>query len=313
MLAALAAFLLAAAPDSTQAASTAIAQPSASRDSASPALPVDSTPKPPADSARAAAVPPPAEPPRAPAGPVGPVGPVGPIGPVISVPAPASGRMVFGPQGAEISIDTTTDLKGGGPSTTAGMGLSLLLPGAGHRYVGHPEASAFYHAIDLLGWTALFVSWQAGRSALSSAAEIANRYAGASLGSSPDENLLSAMRNFRSRRPVGGRHDSYDEAQILSGRSSTNQFPDDASHDWDWGATDNPDNNAHLRAFENQYRKWRTSQVALYSAAGTLVALRLVAAMDVLRLQRSSALRAGITLDTSPTPDGVKALISCNF
>lgn len=219
--------------------------------------------------------------------------------------------LTFGPQGAEVSIDTASGSKG--PSTWSAVGLSLLLPGLGHSHAGYGGSAPFYHAVDLLGWTALLVSWQSSRTALSSAAEIANRYAGASLGSTPDQNLLSAMRNFRSRRPVAGRHDSYDEAQILSGRSTTNQFADDASHDWDWGATDNPDNNAHLRAFENQYRRWRTAQVAMYSATGTLVVLRLAATMDILRLQRASAVRAGLSLETSPSADGASARISWNF
>lgn len=238
---------------------------------------------------------------------------IAPPAPLVAVPPPtAVGPVVFGPQGAEVVLDTSVRATRG-PSTWGAVGLSLLLPGSGHRYAGAAGSAPWYHAADLVGWAALFVAWRSGRSALSSAAEIANRYAGASLGSSPDEELLSAMRNFRSRRPVAGRHDSYDESQILSGRSTTYQFADDASHDWDWGATDNPDNNAHLRAFENQYRKWRTSQVALYASAGSLALLRLAATMDVLRIQRSSAARAGIVVEGTPTPDGVRGCLSWNF
>lgn len=253
-------------------------------------------------------------------GPTAPVAPPAPVAPGPMVVPPPPGPVLpfgpvrsstFGPTGAVVELDTSTS--DGRPSTAAAVGLSLLLPGAGHRYAGFKGTEPFYHAVDLLGWTALFVSWQTGRSALSNAAEIANRYAGASLGSSPDAALLSAMRNYRSRRPVGGRHDSYDEAQVLSGRSTTSEFSDDAGHDWDWGATDNPDNNAHLRAFESQYRKWRASQVALYSAAGTLAVLRLVAAMDILRLQRSSISNSGISMEATPSPDGVQAALSWKF
>lgn len=254
-------------------------------------------------------------PPLSAPGPIGPViipGPVRP-GPVVRPgPLAAPSTIVsFGPTGAIISVDTAAAANG--PSTAAAVGLSILLPGTGHSWIGLGDRAPAYHALDLLGWAALFVSWQTGRTALSSAAEIANRYAGASLGSSPDPTLLSAMRSYRSRRPEGGRHGSYDEALVLSGKSTTSQFPDDASHDWDWGSTENPDNNAHLRAFENQYRRWRTTQVAMYYSMGSLAVLRLVAAMDVIRLQRASAARAGVALDVGPTAGGMDARVSWTF
>ena len=309
MLAGFLALVLAAAADSTTAPTDTIQVPK-------PAASVpDSVIAPPSDSAKrttdsvptSKSVAPVAVPGPVPSGPIivppPPPGPALPFGPVRS--------SSFGPAGAVVELDTSSS--SGRPSTAAAVGLSLLLPGAGHRYAGFKGTEPFYHAADLLGWTALFVSWQTGRSSMSNAAEIANRYAGASLGSSPDAALLSAMRNYRSRRPVAGRHDSYDEAQVLSGRATTTEFSDDAGHDWDWGATDNPDNNAHLRQFESQYRKWRASQVALYSAAGTLAVLRLAAAMDILRLQRSSISNAGISMEASPSPDGVQAALSWNF
>ena len=247
--------------------------------------------------------------------PVGPVSAPGPVqpGPVVR-PGPVvvpSSTVSFGPSGAIITVDTASTAHG--PSTLAAVGLSLLLPGAGHSWIGSSSSAPAYHALDLLGWAALFISWQYGNTALSSAAEIANRYAGASLGSSPDPSLLSAMRSYRSRRPEGGRHGSYDEALVLSGKSTNSQFPDDASHDWDWGSNENPDNNAHLRAFDDQYQRWRTSQVTLYYAVGTLAALRLVAALDVIRLQRASAARAGVALDIGPTLGGMDARISWAF
>jgi len=257
----------------------------------------------------------------APAGPVPPVGPVGPIGapgPVPQGPVLRPGPVVvpsstvsFGPSGAIVTVDTSSGPHG--PSTLAAVGLSLLLPGAGHSWIGSSSSAPAYHALDLLGWAALFISWQYGNAALSSAAELANRYAGASLGSNPDPSLLSAMRSYRSRRPEGGRHGSYDEALVLSGKSTTSQFPDDASHDWDWGSNENPDNNAHLRAFDNQYQRWRTSQVTLYYTVGTLAALRLVAALDVIRLQRASAAKAGVALEIGPTLGGMDARISWAF
>jgi len=274
-----------------------------------PMVPVVAVPVPPAPVSAPGPVP----------GPVAAPGPTTAPGPVPAPgPAPARGPIVvpstsiaFGPTGAIITVDTTSSSKG--PSTLSAVGLSLILPGAGHTWAGYGGRAPAYHALDLLGWAALFISWQYGNGALASAAEIADRYAGASLGSSPDPALLSLMRSYRSRRPVGGRQDSYDQAQILSGLSTTAQFPDDAAHGWDWGSPENPANNLHLQEFENQYRRWRASQVALYSAAGTLVVLRLVAALDVLRLEKSSAAKAGVAMEIGPTADGVDARVSWKF
>jgi len=216
----------------------------------------------------------------------------------------------FGPTGGSLASTDSTVLH---RSTASAMGLSLLLPGMGHRWIGRSSRAPVYHALDLLGLTAVVVSWQMGSRSLESATEIANRHASSSLGSDPDRDLLTAMRNYRSRRPQAGRHDSYDEAMLLSGKSTTWQFPDDDAHDWDWGSRENPENDAHLRSFESQLRTWRASQVALYSAAGTLVVLRLAAALDVLRLNRSSAARAGIALETNPIPGGMESKMAVNF
>lgn len=240
------------------------------------------------------------------AGPKGPAGPTPVSGPgPLVVPGPT-----YGPTGEAAQPADSATLR---RSTAGAMGLSLLLPGMGHRWIGRSKRAPIYHALDLLGVTALVVSWQMGNRSLESATEIANRNAGSSLGSDPDPDLLSAMRNYRSRRPQAGRHDSYDEAMLLSGKSTTWQFPDDASHDWDWGSRENPENDAHIRSFESQLRTWRASNLALYSAAGTLVVLRVVSALDVLRLNRSSAARAGIAFETNPIPSGMESKLAVNF
>ena len=252
----------------------------------------------------------------APPGPVGPVvGPVqvpaassfGPVGPV----GPVAGPVTMGPT-TMVGIDTSGSGTSG-RSTVAAVGLSLLVPGWGHRYLGYSSRSTAYFATDLVGWVALFGAWMTGKAAVTNAAEIANRYAGAQLGSNPNEDLLSAMRAYRSRRQTGGRHDSYNEAMILSDQSPESRFPDNDANNWDWGSRENPDNDSHIRSFENQLRLWRGTRVALYSTAGALAVVRVVAAMDVLRLTRSAASRAGISLDTHPLPGGMDATLAVNF
>jgi hypothetical protein len=253
-------------------------------------------------------------------------------GPAVVVPVPAPGPVVgpvqvpppstFGPVGSAgpVAMGPTTmvgiDTAGSGTSgrsTVAAMGLSMLVPGWGHRYLGYSTRSTAYFATDLVGWVTLFGAWMTGKAAITNAAEIANRYAGAQLGADPDEDLLSAMRTYRSRRQVGGRHDSYNEAMVLSDKDPESQFADDDAHNWDWGSRENSENDVHIRSFENQLRLWRGTRVALYSTAGVLAVVRVVAAMDVLRLNRSAASRAGISLDTRPLPGGMDATLAVNF
>jgi hypothetical protein len=249
-------------------------------------------------------------------------GPVGPVVGPVQIPAASAFGPVgpVGPVAGPVTMGTTTmvgiDTSGSGTSgrsTVAAVGLSLLVPGWGHRYLGYTSRSTAYFATDLVGWVALFGAWMTGKAAVTNAAEIANRYAGAQLGTDPNENLLSVMRTYRSRRQTGGRHDSYNEAMILSDQNPESQFPDDDAHNWDWGSRENPDNDAHIRSFENQLRLWRGTRVALYSTAGALAVVRVVAAMDVLRLTRSAASRAGISLDTRPLPGGMDATLAVNF
>jgi len=246
--------------------------------------------------------------PPPPAGPVGPVGfsgPMGPVGPVSSTTTTIGPSMI-------VQIDTA----GSGTSarsTPKAMGLSLLVPGWGHRYLGYKSRATPYFAADLVGWVALFGAYVTGRSALSNAAELANRYAGAQLGSDPDPSLLAAMRTYRSRRQLAGRNDSYNQTMVLSGKDPEFEFPDDDAHNWDWGTREYAGSDEHIRSFESQIRLWRGTQVAMYYTGGALVLARLVAAMDVLRLNRSAASRAGIALETRPLPGGMDATLAVNF
>lgn len=198
-------------------------------------------------------------------------------------------------------------------STWAAVGLTLVLPGAGHRYLGHNTGAAIWMTGDLVMWSVLAVAWQMGSLYVEDAAEIANRYAGASLGSDPEINFLETMRDWRSRRPVAGRRDSYDEALVQQGLAADSRYPEDAAHDWDWGSPENPENNAHIASFEDALKGYRTSRIALTYAAGALLVSRAVAVADILRIRRKSASRAGIQALVVPRLDGAQALLACRF
>lgn len=198
-------------------------------------------------------------------------------------------------------------------STWTAVGLTMLLPGSGHRYLGHKTGAAIWMTTDLMLWGGLAVSWQMGRMYVQDATEIANRYAGATLGSDPDIALLETMRDWRSRRPVSGRHDSYDEAMIQQGLPVDSRYPSDAAHDWDWGSPENPENNRHIADFEDALKGYRTSRIALTYAAGGLLVSRAIAVADIIRIRRKSASRAGIHALVVPRFDGFQGMLACRF
>lgn len=247
--------------------------------------------------------------------------PAAPMAPVAKPPAGAfaigeradTTRTVRGPvRQIAIGLDTAGSSRDH-RSTWAAVGLTLLLPGSGHRYLGHRTGAAVWMTTDLLLWSGVAVSWQMGRLYIQDATEIANRHAGASLGSDPDIELLETMRDWRSRRPVGGRRDSYDEALIQQGLPTDSRFPQDAAHDWDWGSPENPENNRHIASFEDALKGYRTSRIALTYAAGGLLVSRAIAVADILRIRRKSASRAGIHALVIPRFDGAQGIVAYRF
>jgi hypothetical protein len=145
------------------------------------------------------------------------------------------------------------------------------------------------------------------------ATEIANRHAGANLDSDADPAFLEVVRDWRSRRPVQGRRDSYDEALLQQGLATDARFPSDEAHDWDWGSPENPENNRNIGRFEDALKGYRTSRVVLSYAAGALLLSRTVAVADILRIRRKSASRAGLQAAVVPGPDGGMAVLSLRF
>lgn len=249
---------------------------------------------------------------------------VAPVAPVVPMAKSSAGAFALGERAdtakavrgpvRQISIGLdTTGASRDHRSTWAAVGLTLVLPGSGHRYLGHKTGAAVWMTTDLLLWSGLAVSWQMGKLYIQDATEIANRYAGASLGSDPDIELLETMRDWRSRRPVGGRRDSYDEALVQQGLPTDSRFPQDAAHDWDWGSPENPENNRHIASFEDALKGYRTSRIALTYAAGGLLVSRAIAVADILRIRRKSASRAGIHALVIPRFDGAQGILACQF
>ena len=228
------------------------------------------------------------------------------------VPAPVAPKPASTFRTIAIGMDTTGRSRTGRSTWTA-VGLTMLLPGAGHRYLGHKTGAAVWMATDLVNWSALLVAARMGSLYLEDATEIANRHAGASLDADADPAFLEVMRDWRSRRPVQGRRDSYDEALLQQGLATDVRFPNDDAHDWDWGSPENPENNRNIGRFEDALKGYRTSRVVLSYAAGALLLSRTVAVADILRIRRKSASRAGLRAMVVPGPDGGTALLSVRF
>lgn len=251
---------------------------------------------------------------------------VSPVVPALSVPAahaspPAfvvterrdtTRRVVAPVHTIAIAVDTVGASRND-RSTWAAVGLTLVLPGAGHRYLGHKTGAAVWMTADLVMWSALAVAWQMGDLYIEDAAQIANRHAGAALGSDPEIAFLETMRDWRSRRPVAGRRDSYDEAMLQQGLAPNWRFPEDAAHDWDWGSPEDPENNKHIAEFEDALKGYRASRIALTYSAGALLLSRAIAVADILRIRRKSASRAGVQALVVPRLGGGQALLACRF
>lgn len=228
------------------------------------------------------------------------------VAPVLSPPSGTRSRTIA------IGLDTAGAGRSG-RSTWAAVGLTLLLPGSGHRYLGHPRLAGVWMGMDLVTWSVLYGAWRTGALHLEDAAEIANRHAAARISSDPDPAFLEVVRDWRSRRPVSGRRDSYDEALLQQGLAPDSRFPEDAEHDWDWGTAEDPENNRHIAQFEDALKGWRTSRIVLNYAAGALLLSRAVAIADILRIQRASAARAGLQAHVIPLPDGGRAVVALRF
>jgi hypothetical protein len=211
-----------------------------------------------------------------------------------------------------IGLDTLGQSSAHRSAWTA-VGLTALLPGTGHRYLGYPKKATPWMATDLALWGSVLASWKLGTLYRADAAEIANRYANAQLGSSPEDALLEAIGAWRSRHPSAGRRDSYDEALVQSGQSPTSRFPDDPAHDWDWGSPENPESNVRLRQFDASMRSLRMTKVAVAFASGGLVLSRVIAIADILRINRGTASRAGLHSIFVPAPDGGALLVAVQF
>lgn len=205
-----------------------------------------------------------------------------------------------------ISVDTAIS-RNADKSLLAGMALSLVVPGMGQKYLGEDQRVKGYIWTDLVGWSTVIVSWFVGDAYLSSAQSYASRHAGVE-NPPKDPDFLDLMSRYRSRAGIAGQNsnpdlkDDYNMWLIRAGESVEMDYPDDASHNWDWGPSENPETSMHMREYDRILRGYRISRIVFQVSLGVVVLNRIVSMVDVLRIHRATSNRS-LALVPTMTPN----------
>jgi len=192
-----------------------------------------------------------------------------------------------------ISVDAAVS-RNSGKSLTVALGASALLPGMGQYYLGEKGFVRAYIWSDVAFWTCAFGSYFFGERQISNAQSYASRYAGVE-NPSRDVDFLNTMGEYRSRAGVAGENsnpdmdEDYNQAMLRSGRAVDADYPMDASHTWDWGASDNPESTSHMDSYNDILRTYRISRIVFQISVGALVLNRVISLLDVLRIYRATS------------------------
>lgn len=203
----------------------------------------------------------------------------------LAPPAAAQRPDVFEPMtpGGEITIELDT-ARGRNADRSLGLALlgSALLPGAGEYYLEERRVAKSFLLAEAGFWAGLFIAWQARESYLQSARNYASQYAGAdAAGQGPG--YLERLATYRSYREKEHRQDSYELAQVLSGREMA-EMPD-----WDFGSSNTPENTARWRDYQSIMRHYRGAKVAMSFAVGAMVLNRAASVAHTLRAYRRTS------------------------
>jgi hypothetical protein len=179
-----------------------------------------------------------------------------------------------------------------GRSLGAGLALSALVPGLGHRWLGHDQRGRTFLWADAVLWGSLWGSLALRERAIDDARSYAGRYAGAT-GAPRNTEYLQLMADYRSRSGLGSNNSSpvamedYNQDMIRQGREVDEEWANDAAHQWDWGSPEAPANHREWEAYRDLIRDYRLTQIAFQASVGALVLDRLFAMVDLLRLYRA--------------------------
>ena len=194
------------------------------------------------------------------------------------------------------------------------MLLSAALPGSGEMYL-HEKANAKAFLLTEAGfWASLYVAFLARESYLTSARNYASEYAGIDA-SGKSAAFLETMANYRSYQEKQHRQDSYEIAQVLSGKRERDYdiAPVEANY-WDFGSSVNPQNTKNWKTFQSSLRYYRASKVAISFAIGALALNRVASLANTLRVYKHTSVKGvGLNLVPEIGPDYAGTRLTMRF
>lgn len=192
-----------------------------------------------------------------------------------------------------ISVDPSIS-RNTGKNFGLAIGASAILPGMGQLYLGEKKFVRAYVWSDVAFWTSTIGSYFFGQRQISNAQAYASRYAGV-VNPSDNVDFLNTMGDYRSRSGVSGQNsnpdmdEDYDQAQLRAGKTVDNEYPEDASHTWDWGSSDNPATTAHINHYNDILQKYRVSRIVFQISVGALILNRVISILDVMRVYHATS------------------------
>ena len=172
------------------------------------------------------------------------------------------------------------------------LGASAVLPGMGELYLGEQNFVRPFVWTDIALWFTAIGSYAIGERYLTSAHNYAVRHAGLN-SSSRDVDMLNTVGDYRSRSGVDGQNSSpdmdedYNQAQLRSGKSIDQDL--DASIQWDWGSSDNPETTEHIDEYKSRLRHYRVSRIVFQVSVGALLLNRVVSMLNTIRVYRATS------------------------
>lgn len=165
---------------------------------------------------------------------------------------------------------------------------SLILPGLGQTLLDQDESAQWFFLSEVSFWVTLGGAFSAKEHYLSTALDHAGRYASAT--SAPrDEEFLQLIGEYQSRSGSAGHNSSpdigedYNQDLIRSGLDVDYRYPNTQEYSWDWGSSDEAENNQRRNQYNSLLRKYRLSKIIYQTSIGLLLLNRVVSSIHALR------------------------------
>jgi hypothetical protein len=236
--------------------------------------------------------------------------------PGIAAPGPAAVEISIPPEeddGFVVEVDPGQSVNKD-KSLPLAMLFSAAMPGAGEYYLQEKGHAKAFLLAEAGFWAALYISFVSRDSYLQNARNYASEYAGIDA-SEKSAAFLETMANYRSYQEKQHRQDSYELAQILSGKRNRDyDIAPTEENDWDFGSSANPRNTDNWRTFQSTLRYYRASKVAISFAVGFLALNRLASLANTLNLyKRTSVGGTGLRIVPEIGPDYTGTRVSLSF